>query len=130
MKKIVLGVLSILFLGAFLFPTTPALSQAVNDPLGLEYGAASGLGDQDVRTSTARIINVALSLLGVILLVLIVYSGFLWMTAAGNDEQISKAKKILASSVIGLVIILSAYSISRFVVTNLSDVTEVDRGPQ
>lgn len=130
MKKIVLGVLSILFLGAFLFPTTPALSQAVNDPLGLEYGAASGLGDQDVRTSTARIINVALSLLGIILLVLIVYSGFLWMTAAGNDEQISKAKKILASSVIGLVIILSAYSISRFVVTNLSDVTEVDRGPQ
>jgi hypothetical protein len=61
------------------------------------------------------IINVALGLLGMVLLVLIIYGGFLWMTAGGNSDQVDKAKKILINSIIGLVIIMAAYAISTFV---------------
>ena len=38
--------------------------------LGLEYGTATGLGQEDVRFTTARIISAILGLLGIISLVI------------------------------------------------------------
>jgi hypothetical protein len=52
--------------------------------------------------------------LGVLFVCLTVYAGFLWMTAGGNEEHIEKAKKLLFRAVIGLIIVLSAYSIAWF----------------
>ncbi|MBI2037902.1 MAG: hypothetical protein HYT15_03150 [Candidatus Magasanikbacteria bacterium] len=69
----------------------------------------------DPRTLAARIISIVLGIIGTIFLALIVYAGFLWMTAAGNDEQISKAKGLLYNGAIGLAVILAAYSITYFV---------------
>ncbi len=113
-----------IMLGVVIFtPTTTLAVQAQPDQLGLRYGVESGLGASDIRFTAAQIINVALGLLGIISLVLIVYAGFLWMTAGGNSDQVDKAKSILFASVIGLLIILSAYSISRFVITNLFKAT-------
>jgi len=60
-----------------------------------------------------------LGLLGTVAIVIILWAGFKWMTAGGNNEDIDQAKKILISSVIGLAIILSAYAISNFVLTQL-----------
>ena len=54
--------------------------------------------------------------MGVIFLVLMVYAGYLWMTARGTEEQIEKAKKIIMAAMIGLIITLGAYSITAFVV--------------
>ncbi|OGH68489.1 MAG: hypothetical protein A3D53_00190 [Candidatus Magasanikbacteria bacterium RIFCSPHIGHO2_02_FULL_45_10] len=65
----------------------------------------------DIRVIVARVIRVALGLLGIIFLILILYGGYLWMTAGGNAEQIAAAKKVLTNGTIGLIIILSAYSI-------------------
>lgn len=65
------------------------------------------------------IIKLLLSFLGVIFIVLIIYAGFLWMTAAGNEEKISKGKNIMASAIIGLAIVLAAYLITYFVIDNL-----------
>ena len=61
-----------------------------------------GLSDSDVPLSLSivRIVRVALSVLGVVFLVLTVYAGFTWMTAAGNDDRVARAKKIITSSVI------------------------------
>ena len=87
--------------------------------LGLEYGEFTGLGKDDIRVTVARIINVALGLLGIIFLVLTVYAGFRWMTAGGNEDAVKDARKILFAGVIGLAIVLSAYAISRFVVGEL-----------
>lgn len=74
-----------------------------------------GLGAGDIRLIIANIIRVALTLVGTILLVIILYAGFLWMTAGGNEEKIATAKKILTNAVIGLAIILSAYMIVTFI---------------
>jgi uncharacterized membrane protein len=111
MISILLGLM--LTVGLFSFSPVSAVK---DDLLGLQYAQESGLTDTDVRTTAANLINVALGVLGTILLVLIVYAGFLWMTAAGQEDNITKAKGILSASVIGLVIILSAYAISSFVV--------------
>jgi hypothetical protein len=74
---------------------------------GANLGTAS-----DPREIAARIIRIVLGVIGTIFLVLTVYAGFLWMTAAGNDEQISKAKKLLYDGAIGLAVMLAAYSIT------------------
>ncbi len=62
------------------------------------------------------IIGIVLSFLGIIFLCLIIYGGFVWMTSGGNEIKVLKAKNILRNSIIGLIIILSAYSITRFVI--------------
>lgn len=45
------------------------------------------------------------------------------MTAAGNEEQVGKAKKLLTAAIIGLIIVLSAYAISYFVISKLGATT-------
>jgi len=61
------------------------------------------------------IIGTFLSFLGIIFLCLIIYGGFIWMTSRGNEIKVLKAKKIITQAVVGLIIILSAYSITYFV---------------
>ncbi|MDD2758451.1 MAG: pilin [Patescibacteria group bacterium] len=90
------------------------------EDLGLSYGAATGLSSTDVRTTVARIIRVAMGLLGIVAVVIILIGGFKWMTAGGNEEQVGEAKKWIFSGVIGLVIILSAYALASFIITQLT----------
>jgi len=61
------------------------------------------------------IIRGLLGFLGVIFLVLVLYGGFLWMTSAGKEEQITKAKKILGNSAIGLFIVVVSYALTTWV---------------
>jgi flagellar biosynthesis protein FlhB len=79
-----------------------------------EVSGAEGISD-----IVARIIFTGLSLLAVVFVVLIIIAGFQWMTAGGNEEQIANAKKNISNAVIGLIIILSAYSITWFIFTYL-----------
>lgn len=70
-----------------------------------------------------NIIKYALGFVGTIFLVLIIYGGFLWMTAAGNDQQIEKARKILTSSTVGLLIVVLAYALSLFIINVILSAT-------
>ena len=63
----------------------------------------------------AEITKALLGLVGAIFFILILYGGFKWMTAGGNDENIKKAKKLIVSAVIGLAIVTAAYSIAYFI---------------
>ncbi len=82
-------------------------------------GQTVGLGERDVRLVVASIINVALGLLGIVAVVIILYGGLIWMTAGGDQKKVDSAKHILTAGIIGLIIILSAYAIARFVVSSL-----------
>lgn len=66
-----------------------------------------------------KIINAALGVVGIIMVILFIYGGYVWMTAGGNEEKVKKATQILSRAVIGLIIILLAYSISYFVMQQL-----------
>ncbi len=113
---------SLIVLFATVTPTLAFLNQGPN--LGLEYGAATGLGQVDPRAAAANIINIALGLLGIIAVAIIVYAGFKWMTSAGNEEAVKSAKSTLIAATIGLVIILSAYIIANFVILNIYEATQ------
>ena len=69
--------------------------------------------------SSLRFTIVLISLLGIIFVVLMVYAGFLWMTARGEKDQVTKAKDIIRNSIIGLIIIMTAYAITGFVVSRI-----------
>ncbi len=97
--------------------------------LGVGYGAYTGLGSQDVRVTIARVIRAALGLLGIVTVVIIIYGGFLWMTAGGNDDQVGKAKKWIYSGIIGLVIIFAAYALTQFIFNQIVAATTTDTGP-
>ncbi len=71
--------------------------------------------DTSLSETIGRIVRSVLSVLGTIFFVLTVYAGVLWMTSAGNAEQVEKATGILRASVIGLIIVFAAYSITVFV---------------
>ena len=65
------------------------------------------------------IINVLLGILGLIMVCLVIYAGFLWMTAGGEDKKTEDARKIMTNAVIGLAIIMSAWLLTYFVINNL-----------
>jgi len=76
-------------------------------------------GDITVARVIGKTINIVLSFLGVIFLILMIYGGLLWMTAAGNEEQVGKAKSIIVSATVGIALVLSAYAITHFVVDKI-----------
>lgn len=84
-----------------------------------EIEAEIGLPQNDPRIIIANIIRVALGFLGILAVVLIIYAGFIWMTAGGDEEKIDKAKKYLINATIGLVIIISSFAIATFVLSKL-----------
>ncbi len=88
--------------------------------LGLYYGNRIGLGTRSLQDTIASIIRVALSLLGIVAVVIILMGGFKWMTAGGNSDEVDKARQLILNGVIGLAIILSAFAISKFVIESLS----------
>lgn len=87
------------------------------------FAGAAGLGEANLVDTIGMIIRVALGFLGVIAVVIILLGGFKWMTAGGNDDKLKKAKGLLFSGIIGLVIILSAYAIASFVLSSLVTAT-------
>lgn len=85
------------------------------DGLQNDIQANTGLGNDDPRNIAANLINIVLGFLGIVSLVLIIVAGFRWMTAQGNDQQVTDARKLLLNAVVGLVIILSAYALAAFI---------------
>lgn len=63
-----------------------------------------------------QIIQGALVIIGVVFGILIIYGGYLWMIARGNEEYVKKATEILKTAVIGFIIVVAAYAITSFVV--------------
>ena len=89
--------------------------------VGTEFGQdASG---PTLQVTIGRFVKLALSFLGVVVVIIIIYSGFLWMTAGGNEEQVKKAKSWMTNAVIGLVIVLSAYAIADFAIAEVFEAT-------
>lgn len=93
-------------------------TQLTNTATGA-YGTAAAVPKTSFSQVVGDIIGVALSFLGVIFLVLIIYAGFLWMTAQGNPKTVEKAKEILNNAIIGLVILVTAGVISMFVIDSV-----------
>lgn len=68
-------------------------------------------------------IQALLSLLGTIFLGLVVYGGFVWMQAKGDENEIKRAQGMIKNGIIGMAIIMFAYAIAYFVIIRLESAT-------
>jgi len=117
-KTVAIALSGALFLAAVFIFAPHVFAQA---SLGLEFNQASGLGTVDLKVLIARIVRIILGFLGIVAVIINIYAGYLWMTSQGEEEKITKAKKILLNGIIGLVIILSAYLIVSYVINSFTE---------
>lgn len=128
--------LSFAFLFVVFAPAQAQLKDAgVFTRLSQEYfGGVYNTGNVDLEQTLPRavgsIISAILGFVGVILLVIMVYAGFLWLTAGGNDDQVGHAKQLIKNGVIGMAITLSAFVITQFVVNAVSGALNQGTGQQ
>lgn len=119
-KKKIQNIFYFICLAAF---TVCARFAMAAEPFGLDIGSQLPLGSADPFTIAMNIIRLALSFLALIALVLLLYAGFLWMTAGGNAEKVEKAKKTLKNGLIGLVLIVCSWGIVTFIINKLGEAT-------
>ncbi len=62
-----------------------------------------------------KVINYALGMAGIVTVLFLIVGGFWYITAAGNEESAEKGKKTITNSILGLVVIVLAYTIVRIV---------------
>lgn len=122
MKKIILTSFICLTFLALVLP----LVTTAQDMFGLNAinAANIALPGAEPTVTAVRIINIALGFLGIIAVIIVLYGGFMWMTAGGNEERVTKAKQILTAGIIGLVIIVMAWGIARYAISALMNVTK------
>lgn len=121
-KKIALACLFLLVLAGtiFVFKTNIVLAQdyGLNETVQ-EIDAFKDQNPQTdinfIQTKTGQIIGTALSFVGILFLILVIYAGIMWMTAQGNEQKVTKAKDLLINSIVGLIIVFAAYAITAFV---------------
>ncbi|PIT88635.1 MAG: hypothetical protein COU29_02575 [Candidatus Magasanikbacteria bacterium CG10_big_fil_rev_8_21_14_0_10_36_32] len=119
--KFILTVISILTITGTILAFVPDFASSANLSTEMEAqlksAAESGAGygaPTDPRTTASVIIRSLLGVVGIVMVCLMIYAGFIWMTAAGNEDKVATAKKIIASAAIGFIIVLTAYSITWF----------------
>ena len=78
-----------------------------------------GLSERSLDVTINNILTAVLGLVGIIALGVILYGGFRWMTAAGNEEAVGEAKKIITAGVIGLIIVIVAWAVVSFVISTV-----------
>lgn len=121
MKRFLSKILATFFLcGALLAVAQPVFAAA--DPYGLE-AARNASQYKDSKKSVPEIagalIGVAFSVIGIVFLGLALYAGYKWMTAAGNEKDVTKARDTLINASIGVVLMVAAYAITNFMFTNV-----------
>ena len=126
MKKVVFISLIVLSLVLpMMFYANQAVG-AVTPPMqeGLDmFRTESGASTAELPAIIGRIVKIVISLLGLVAAIIIILGGFQWMTSGGNEEKIAGAKKLMINGLIGMVLVILAYAIASFVITQLTVVT-------
>lgn len=129
-KNLLLTALFLTFFLALISLTTSMTpAQAANTLLNGQVGwgetgdVAYGKTPQDIRITITKIITVVLTFIGLIFIVLIIYAGFKYMTSGGNEEQAKKAMSLLKNAILGLIIILASWAITRYITITLYKIT-------
>ena|SRR3989338_2825749 len=127
LQYFIIGVMSFFILPSPVIYAQDTGEEIINNAVGT--GATAGYEiDINPADVAGGIIQVALIILGMIFLSLMVYGGYLWLTARGSSEQVTKAKEIIISAVIGTVIVFSSYALSFFILSQVGKATQYDTG--
>lgn len=124
MKTNTKSIICSVFLGLFLLLPGLALAQSSSSSSMLLQRLQNVAGQGGFQTdpniaSTPKIIGTVigafLGFLGITFLILMIIAGYNWMTASGNEEQVTKAKSTIKQAIIGLIVAISAWSLWSFI---------------
>ena len=125
MKKFSKFLFSLIALSLLALPIVTMAAAPTTDQLGITgtngVDGKINLSDNNPIETATNLINTIMMFLGLLAVVIILVGGFKWMTAMGSEDSIKKAKSLLIAGVIGLVIILAAWGVSRFIVRLLAN---------
>jgi hypothetical protein len=76
-----------------------------------------------LRTLALKIVNYFLTFLGIVAVMMIIFGGVTYVTAAGKQESIDNAKKIILYALLGIIIILLSFAIVNTVLSSVTEVT-------
>jgi len=95
---------------------------------GLEEVGRTAYGEsgepQPLQLVIANVVKVGLGLFGIIFVILIIMAGYKYMTAGGNDEKVKQSVAQIRNAIIGLLIVLAAYSITIFITRSIIEATQ------
>ncbi len=120
-----INLLLIVFLSLFLlifyfanlvYAENPGGAGGASDPVTLTNPLGT---DVTPQIFIGKIIKAILGVVGSLALLMFIYGGFNWMTAAGSPEKVEKGKQILLWATIGLIVIFTSYALVKFVFTSL-----------
>ena len=127
-KKIIAGLMTLSLVSVMALPMAVGASSADSSNCGTGVGQVPcvsdlGLGSTSLSALVTNIISLILGFLGILAVLIVLWGGFIWMTAGGEQDKVDKAKKLIISGIIGLVIIFAAYAIATFVISNMASFT-------
>lgn len=94
------------------FGGSTAMAQLINDgDVPDNLAGTTGTAGGSARGLIKNIINFFLGFLGLLAVVMVIYGGFLYVSSAGNEENVNKAKKILLYAVVGIIVIIAAFAL-------------------
>ena len=115
-KKNLLGLIVGLFL-AISFSNNLFATDA--STYGLTTNAAEHFGTSDIPTVVGNIIKVVMGLSSTLVLGVLVYSGVLYFISLGKPDAQKKAIAMMKTTLIGIILIVTAYAVSQFIVNNI-----------
>jgi hypothetical protein len=127
MKKVLLIALFVLGLGAGMFALgqQPVFADAKAE-ICAGVGAVSGTGgcttkegDPSVDSLIATVINILSWLVGIIAVIMIIVSGFSYVTSGGDSGKLNTAKMTLIYAIVGIVIVAFSQALVKFVLTKV-----------
>ncbi len=113
---IVLSLMALGLLALSVFGIDPVHAQLISDFDNPDNISQATGGEGSFRTLARTIVNFFLAFLGFLATTMIIYGGILYVTSAGNDENVGKAKKILLYAIVGIIVILLSFAIVNTVI--------------
>ena len=114
----------IFVLSLVIFPALVLTVQAQTVDFGINTANNIGLPNtaNDPKEAAVTIVRYLMTFLGIIAVIVILWGGFQWLTAGGNEDKVAGAKKTLIAGIIGLIIIIAAFAIVQVIVSTTTNI--------
>lgn len=117
MKKITLSLsligTALTFLFLYVRFSVPAFAQALDNPLSFNT----------LREFLEAILNVIVTIAFPVVVVMVIYTGFLFVTARGNEQKLSTAKTALVWTLVGAMIVLGAFVLANAISGTVDEIS-------
>lgn len=109
------GLLSYFHLAATACTTGTGLIPSLYDGLLCEDGKPSLSAMSDILVLIANLMRILIAIAGSLAIIMILVASVYYIISAGDPAKAKKAKDIILSTVVGLVLIVAAYAIVTFI---------------